>query len=598
MRTILVCALTLLLCAGIIFLGCKEEGDTVNVTNTSPVTPYAIEIGTVPGYLMIPELDNPLKCYAYFSSYAAQDWTDRMTWRVLDSTWATITPRGILRPKRVGTGYVEAVSQDGWTAEASFTVSSLSQLALTVNSNILLRGEESPVSITAVLSDGMLRTVSSAMPTTWILTRPAVAHRTSSGSLLGDITGQTVLTVSLGNIHSNPVALTVDSILSLTCLENSTGPYLPMDTIRYRAVATTYLLGTMAVSDRVDWVTSNPDQILCYGNGVLVPTAAGTFDVHVRRGTVESGSRSCEVWDVTALSISPAVIQDTLARGDTIRFTATATVTGHGDQTFTNRAQWISSNPAVGSFVRAGVFVASANGQTEISAQSAFTVSPTTTINVFSPALISDGFETYPLGTFASNATWQVYTGSSYYNRVKIDTVAVLGTHGCALVDSDYSYSTGINTQPAALGMLLSGTVEFDLRPQYGTNVWIGGPSSSYSAVQIYFYSSYLTVNYGSDISYTLGNWYHFKVEFDCQTDRFNLSINNTTVLTNSSFYYPQAYLDYVGIYASSSSYYNTPHIDNVWIDGVVQSSATLPCKPVLQGLNEFSQADCSLHRR
>jgi len=71
----------------------------------------------------------------------------------------------------------------------------------------------------------------------------------------------------------------------------------------------------------------------------------------------------------------------------------------------------------------------------------------------------------------------------------------------------------------------------------------------------------------GSTINYILGyeldTWHHFKIEFDCSTDKYNLTVNNIQVRTNVNFFNP---LDYVNAFRIQSSNENTC---NMYYDGI-----------------------------
>jgi hypothetical protein len=569
MRTILVAFVALsLLMTSYVFTGCSEEGDniTVNVPNDQL---QGLVLELVEGYLLAPNLDCQLRCIAQYQDFADQDWTSLMSWAVSDPTWADINAWGVLRPKRTGVGEVLAISPEGWFVRANFNVNSIEHLTITLENSVLLKGEESGTTLTARLSNGQSQVVSSWLPVSWSFTDPSVAHMTSDGAVHADKVGQTVVTASLTDVNSYPVALTVDSVTSMTTNLWTPAPYLPLDTLVFHCNATMVMSGTVDVSDRVTWVASDPAHLLHVGNGVFFATAAGAYTVNATLAGITSASEHADVWDVTALQLTPGSVTDTLNGGDTLRFIAMATVTDHPVQNLTNRAQWISTSPSVGVFISPGFFQAGQTGVTEVYAQVGFVTSSRITIYAQRTALFTETFEGYPLGTFTSNSLWQVSDGGSFTGITIVSPGAGGSAKSCMISDSNSSNSSYILTQSNVFGQVYSGSFEVDVRPPQTTSeayirIDIMGTGMN-SAIFLEFYGGTIYCNSSSVGAYANNQWIHVRAEFDCSNDYYDLYIDGDHVRDNAYFYYTQSSIGYVRIASQGSSGYM--YVDNVLID-------------------------------
>ena len=559
--------LTVLLISTVFVIGsCDLSSDTTVTQDPYYVTGLRIVVPA--GYPLVPGIDIPLRCMAQFNYSAEQDWTDRVTWSITDPSWASIDANGVFRAWRTTVGEIRVTSNDGWTITDTLRVSTLEAVALYPAQNLLLGGEECAVDVRARLSGGYEVSVSSQVERVWTFTAPNILTVTPDNILHAQFCGQAAVSVSLAGINSFPVVMTVDSILAVSCEELTSAPYLPLDTVKFDAIATTYITGSLPVSDRASWWSSSSLALLHIMNGVFVATAPGQYHA-VTSLAGHTGIAGVEIWNVLSLDISPTEVADTLDRNDTLQFTTTAVVEGHGSQDLTSRATWISTNSDCGIFATPGMFIANRTGQTQVYAQIGFVMSPRTTINVFAPALINDGFESYALGTFTSNVIWDVWTGEDDETKVEIWNVAATGVKGCALIDSVYDYTAGIESQAGYIGDLYSGSVEADLRPGPGLWMWVGGPSSSYLAAMVMFRYGDVYLNFYDVVGdYTPDEWYHVRFDFDCETDRFDFYLNGEQLVSDEYFYYSQDYIDQVSAYTSPADEDGIAHVDNFWVDG------------------------------
>ena len=558
--------------------GCDEEGDkTTIVIDDSHM--YGILIERQPGYLLVPGLENPLYCFAYFEGDARQDWTDRVTWSVSDPTWATITRTGVLTPLREGSGIVRAKSPEGWVSDQTFWVPRVVSLDLQGDERVVLIGDDIPVRVIAGLSAGYNEEVGPLVPLDWTVSNPAVVHATTQRTLHADAMGNTAVTATLSGVVGNPLVLTVDSVTNIYCVELSDPPYLPLDTIIFSAYGYGYLTGLWLMTSLVEWTVSDPTTLLPLGYGRFLVMEPGDFTVTASYDGLSAYSGYFSMWEVASVALDPSEIPDTVARGDTVQFVAQATIVGHGEQDLTARALWQCSDTTIGTFAAPGMFIARGNGRCQVHAEVGLKWSPSVAVTVFSPALLDEDFESYPVGNFNGNALWEVWVGGT---GTRVGITDLLGTraHVCVLVDSTYSNNAGINTMPDAIGAVTVGTVDMDVMAGYGMSIFIGGPYSSYAAVEIYFSNGNVYVNDSWVSGYSNASWYHLNIVFDCATDRFDFALNDQRLVQNGYFYNSQTYVDYLAWYTTPSSTHGVGYLDNVVVDGIVISTMNRTAPP------------------
>jgi len=572
-RSSVICIVLGLAVIGIIGLtgtGCKQDPDNITVTNAYDPNPFrGLYIKLTADSLLIPGVEIPLRAIAEYGSYAEQDWTNRVTWSVPDSGFGTISADGVFRAKRSGSGDIAVVSPEGWLGQRSLDISDVHEVRFDVDQTVMFRDDTTHVSLLVMLQDGQWQTVPARVTVAWQFSDASVLSFCDSRHMRGMHTGLTTLKATLSGMASEPRVLTVDSVLSVTCTELSSGPYFPMDTVVYHAAASTAVSGRIDVTDRARWVTSSPGSFADVGNGKFVAVAPGSYSVYADLGGQSSSAVQASVWNVTALTISPAAVSDTLFRGDTLVFSAVGTVEGlDSAQSLTRYAEWISTDAGAGTFVAPGVFVAGGAGMTTVWARVGTVTSSEVNFVVARTPLFTETFEAYSLGGFSGGTLWNV----NYYSpsRCAISSTASGGAKSCMIVDSSYSSYAYMNTRTGAFAPLTQGTVEADLRTE-GDGLYFGTQSASgYAITQVVFeFGTMYAYTYSGNIAlqnYVSDRWYHVRMDFNCDTDTYDVYVDGVLRGSDLSFYYSTSTVYYVSAGTSSNYQGNRSYVDNIFV--------------------------------
>jgi hypothetical protein len=364
-----------------------------------------------------------------------------------------------------------------------------------------------------------------------------VASFNGSRTLTGIRSGQTAIAAGLAGVSSSPVILTVDSLISISCLEMSTAPYLPLDTVQLAATATTRLSANLPVSNRVNWVSSDPARLMGVANGIFIPIVPGFYGVHAELNGRSSDPLLVDVWNVTALDITPT-LPDTMHRGDTLRFAATATIENHDQQVMTNHAVWTSSNPVSGSFIGPGLFVAGSAGQTLAQARIGIVATAQVPVSVVSVPVLTETFESYPPGTFDGGTHWTVSVMDP--GRAMISAIAHESAKSCLLLDTSYYSECGMVTRSDAFSPVVQGLAEADMRTNGdGLAFEILGSAGYPNATVSFRNGGIYTFSTTSSVflqHFQADTWYHIAVDFDCLTGTYNVYIDGVARASQMNF--------------------------------------------------------------
>ena len=563
----------LVLMAGILIIAMScsnNEGDSVtNVTNNN-ASLSEIRIEAAAGYVLIPSTPVPLSAIAVFEAGGQQDWTNVVQWTVNTPDWAAISYNGILTPQATGIGYVRATHPDGWFSEVAFEVNELEGLSLTVEDRILLPGEHSEVSVAAHLDNGDEKLLSSLFPIQWEFGNSNVMSIDDRWYLSTGSPGQTTLSAVYQNIRSIPTIVMTDSIETFSCaMDTEDESILPGDTLKFSATATTRYAGTITMTDRTEFSSSDPLNLIAAGHGVFVPVIPGEYTVTATSGSMSDESPVIDVWQILSISLSPLSVPQILDRGDEVYFTATAEIAGHGMQDLTEDLVWESSNSRVARFIDPGQLRAVSSGTTTVSAYSGLVSSSFVEVVVETTPLVVEDWESYPLGTFYGDQTWDIYLPSYDSDVLIVDDG---GDHDqvLMLVDSSVSYSPYCISQYGLLYGMTFGVFEVDVKaPDPGVILFadlIDYGLYSVASIGLRNQTIYLNFDESTVLStYTYGEWLHLSMEFDAAQNRFTALVNDEILAQDMPFYNTAQSIDYIGVRTRES--YGSIYADNIYVD-------------------------------
>jgi hypothetical protein len=170
------------------------------------------------------------------------------------------------------------------------------------------------------------------------------------------------------------------------------------------------------------------------------------------------------------------------------------------------------------------------------------------------------------LGNFVPNNHWYLYVNTPA--SVRITNVAASGTRSCMMVDSSsYGYSY-LQSQSSAFNPLTSGSVEADLRTEGDGFYFFLASSSGNTMAKVVFesgalwaYSSY-TEAFLENV--TPDHWYHVRMDFDCNSDQYDVYVDGVQKASNLSFQYTSSTMQSINVGTSSSYSGNRCYVDNI----------------------------------
>ena len=356
-------------------------------------------------------------------------------------------------------------------------------------------GAQITLNVTAKLDDG------SSVPATglvgWESDTPGVVQITAAGVASALSAGTATITarydtiIATATITVTPLAITS---LTLTPTEAAVGIGA---TQSYSAIATLEGGASKDITAGSTWTVDNPSVAEVTAAGQVLAKASGTTTVRASAGGKEGTAKlTVKAASVTALSLSPA--SATLAVGETVKMTLSATYSDGSVADVTSAATWSSSAAAVAKVDAQGVVTASSPGGANISATfgalttsrpitvvakpkklTSVTVSPDSESVVVGDSLKLSAQGVYDDGSKADLTTTVVWTTSANTIATVSNAPATAGTvstiaAGLVTVTATYEGQTGeakITVTDAKLTKLkittASGTVPAGLTSQF-----------------------------------------------------------------------------------------------------------------------------------
>ncbi|MDX2010250.1 MAG: Ig-like domain-containing protein [Myxococcaceae bacterium] len=334
---------------------------------------------------------------AIYSDGTRTDATARATWTSSAASVATVSAQGVVRGLELGTSIVRA-ELDGKSVAVPLTVTAAELTALDVAPSPLTLAAGTLSAFTAVgrFSDGTMQDLTEQV--LWTAQDAAVVQVSNTLGQRGEVqalsAGQTEVVAALG-ARTTRVSVTVTPAVLQGLQVSPSVVSLPMGTFVDLAVTGLFSDGsTQAVTAQVTWTSSAP--AIASVDPVTNPGRVTGHAVGQAQVRAELGTSSVQLTvlvtpaELTRLEVTPTA--PSLARGTTLRLTATGVFSDGSTQDLTTQATWTSSNAPVASVGNAsgveGLVTALAEGSALVSA-SALGSSGDVTVRVTPATLVS-----------------------------------------------------------------------------------------------------------------------------------------------------------------------------------------------------------------
>ena len=299
-----------------------------------------------------------------FSDGSTQDLTNQVTWASASPSVATINTSGLAAAARPGSASITA-SLNSVSSSAVLTVTSaqLVSIALTLASPSLTNGRTEPVIATGTFADSTTSDLSSLV--SWTSLTPTVASISSTGVATALAPGTATIVATLSGISGRTVLTVAPLVLQTIKLMPPNPTIGPGNTEPFTATGTFSDGSTQDLTGQVTWASANSAVATITAAGLATGSADGTATITAALGSVTGQ---------TGLTVSPAILQSilvspaspTIAKGQTISFTATGTFSDNSIRDVTNQVSWASANPAVATVSAAGLATGLAPGTAAI----------------------------------------------------------------------------------------------------------------------------------------------------------------------------------------------------------------------------------------
>ena len=347
--------------------GVTSNAVTVNVSDavitSIQVTPSPVNI--------VKGLTEPLTATAIFSDMTSSDVSDLVTWILVDTETATVTPTGSLTAVEVGSTTLTA-SMDGVTSNTvTVNVSApvMTSIQVTPSRVDMAIGQTQQLTATAIFNNGTSSDVSSSV--TWVSDNPVIASVTPTGSLTADNVGSTTLTASMDGVTSNAVTVNVSApVMTSIQVTPSRVDMARGLTQQLTAIAIFSDRTSSDVSSSVTWVSDNPGIASVTQTGLLSADGVGSTTLTASMDGVTSNTVDVNVSDATisSIQVTPSRVDMARGLGLTQQLTAIATFDNGTSFDVSSSVTWVSDNPAIASVTPTGLLSADNVGITTLTA--------------------------------------------------------------------------------------------------------------------------------------------------------------------------------------------------------------------------------------
>jgi len=289
----------------------------------------------------------------------------------LQATGSPIT----LGPAAAGSTQTGIVSP---AVSLTVTSATLRSIAISPATASVAPGGTQQFSATGTFSDGTTQDITADV--TWASSNTAVATIGSgTGTALGQGSGTTQITATLGSIASAPATLTgTTATLESISLGAGTASIARNGTVQFFATGTFSDGSKQDVTSSASWSSTNTTVAsVGIGSGLVRGLSVGSTQIKAVLGAISSAPATISVTSATLKSISVTPAGLAIAAGTSVAYTATGTYTDGSVQDVSSSVAWASSKTSVATIGTGdGVATGIAAGTTSITASQGGAGSP------------------------------------------------------------------------------------------------------------------------------------------------------------------------------------------------------------------------------
>ncbi|HEX4783190.1 MAG TPA: Ig-like domain-containing protein [Candidatus Sulfotelmatobacter sp.] len=358
-----------------------SQSTTLTVTAPTMVSIAVTPVGLTLGI----GINQQFVATATYSDGSSADLVSGVTWTSSSTTVATVNSSGLAATLAAGSTTI-AATVGSFTDTSTLTVvaAHLTSIFVTPAIPSIALGTTQLFTAVGNFDDGSTQWLQSV---TWSSSSSSVATVDSTGLATSVGMGSTTITASSGSV-SGTASLTVTGASLISIAITPVNSTMAVGTTKqFTATGTFSDSSTQDVSGSAVWTSSNPAAATINGQGLLTSVATGSSTIKAIFGGVR-GSTGLTVSSAYLVSITVNPPNPRIARGTSIKFSASGTFSDGSTASNLSGVSWKSSKPSVASLRGSGLAHGKKGGTATISA-TASGVTGSTTLTVGTGALVS-----------------------------------------------------------------------------------------------------------------------------------------------------------------------------------------------------------------
>lgn len=362
-------------------LGGVSQSTTLTVTAPTIVSIAVTPVGLTLGI----GINQQFVATATYSDGSSSDLSSAVTWTSSSTPAATVASSGLVTTVAAGQTTITA-TYGTFTDNSLLTVVAAHLTSITVSpaTQTIAAGTEQQFSAVGNFDDGSTQLLTSL---TWSSSSTSVANIDSNGVAAGVGTGTATITATSGSV-SGTASLTVSSATLVTIAVTPTNPSMAVGTTKQFAATGTFSdSSTQDLTGSVLWTSSSPAVASINAQGLATSLTTGNSTITAVYGSI-TGSTTLTVSTAHLVSITVNPANPRIAKGTSIKFTASGTFSDGSVASNLAGISWKSSKPSLASIRSTGIAHGKKGGSVTISA-TASGITGSTTLTIGTGTLVS-----------------------------------------------------------------------------------------------------------------------------------------------------------------------------------------------------------------
>jgi len=322
---------------------------------------------------------------ATYSDGSSADLVSGVNWNSSSTGVATIDGSGLAATIAAGSTTITAtVGSLTDTTTLTVVAAHLISISVTPATPTIAMGTTEQFTATGSFDDGSTQWLQSVA---WSSSSSTIATIDSTGLATSAGPGVATITASSGSV-SGTASLTISGATLISIAVTPANSSMAVGTTKqFAAMGTFSDTSTQDISGSAVWTSSNPAAATINSQGLSSSVATGSTTIKAAFGAV-SGSTGLTVSTAHLVSISVSPANPRIARGTSIKFSATGTFSDGSTAQNLSGVSWKSSKPSIASLRGSGVAHGKKGGNATITASTSG-VSGSTTLTVGTGTLVS-----------------------------------------------------------------------------------------------------------------------------------------------------------------------------------------------------------------